>query len=122
MLDSLNISLRKPEKLCIIHASFIGSASERAWNLAFELGFLYAPAVLIVDESWIEFKERAYRLAQQSNIENPADLEWMAQALSRFDEDSWKVKDNVLYSPAPSDLKERQVREIFRESRQSMAA
>ncbi|NET37440.1 MAG: hypothetical protein F6K19_36350 [Cyanothece sp. SIO1E1] len=122
MGDSLSIFLRKPEDLCIIHASFPDPPSEKVWDLAIEYGFCYAPVVLIVDYSWIEFREKNYRLAQQSSIENPADLEWMAQALSRFEEESWKVKDNVLYSPNPSDLKELQVREILKESRQLIAA
>lgn len=93
-----------------IQALFQNAASESVIEALCNLGFCYGSIVLCLD---ISGRGVAYLIAQSPAAQHAADLEWVRNALSRFESGWWIDAAGRLYSPSESSLKPGQIREAL---------
>lgn len=93
-----------------IQALFQNAASESVIEALCNLGFCYGSIVLCLD---ISGSGVAYLIAQSSAARYAADLEWVCNALNRFEAGWWIDAAGRLYSPSASSLSTGQIREAL---------
>lgn len=93
-----------------IQALFQNAASEQVIEALCDLGFCYGSIVLCLD---ISGRGVAYLIAQSPAAKYAADLEWVCNALNRFESGWWIDAAGRLYSPSASSLSIGQIRETL---------
>jgi hypothetical protein len=93
-----------------IQALFQNAASETVIEALCNLGFCYGSIVLCLD---ISSRGVAYLVAQSPAAQYAADLEWVCNALNRFESGWWMDAAGRLYSPSSSCLAVGQIREAL---------
>lgn len=99
-----------------IQALFQNAASEAVIEALCNLGFCYGSIVLCLD---ISGRGVAYLVAQSPAAQYAADLEWVCNALNRFESGWWIDAAGRLYSPSASCLSAGQIREVLLTSKRT---
>jgi hypothetical protein len=112
-IDTFNIGVENEIANVLIQGTLPLEHYQALHSLCFSV---YAPAVITV---YLEDSERiSYTIAQSEDL---VDLDWLHQALSRFEE-GWTRRGNALFSPHRSKLSEKQVTDTFNAARRKLAA
>ncbi len=110
-IDSFNIGIEDGIANVLIQGSLPLEHYQALYNLCFSV---YSPVVLTVHLENQEYI--SYTIAQAEEF---VDLDWLHQALSRFEE-GWTRQDNALFSPIPSQLSEKQIIDTFKVARREL--
>jgi hypothetical protein len=107
-IDTFHIGVEEGVATVLIQGSLPIQCYQALYTLCFSV---YAPVALTIN---IEDREQvSYTIAQSENL---VDLNWLAIALSRF-EQGWTRQGNALFSPTPSQLPQKQIIDIFNAAR-----